>query len=69
MNIAHRINLDPTVKQANFFARACGVARFTYNWALAEWTKQYAAGEKPSGNALYKQWNAVKREKFPWVVL
>lgn len=62
------IRLDPTVKQANALARAAGVSRFTYNWALAEWKLQYANGDKPSAAALKKQWNAIKAEQFPWVL-
>ena len=27
-----------------YFARASGTARFAYNWALAEWRRQYKAG-------------------------
>jgi putative transposase len=64
---AHRIALDPTVEQQVAFAKACSVARFSWNWALAEWKRQYAAGEKPSATKLQKQWNALKEEKFPWV--
>jgi putative transposase len=63
----HVIRLDPTVKQANAFVRASGVSRFTYNWALAEWRRQYAVGEKPTAFKLKKQFNAIKREEFPWV--
>ncbi|WP_290000455.1 RNA-guided endonuclease InsQ/TnpB family protein [Faucicola atlantae] len=37
----HIIRLDPTGKQATYFAKACGVARLAYNWALAEWQNQY----------------------------
>ena len=47
--------------------RACGVARFAYNWALAEWRCQYAAGEKPSEIALRKRLNALKHGCFPWM--
>jgi putative transposase len=65
-NRAHKIALDPTVKQAQYFARACGTARFTWNWGLAEWKRQYEAGEKPSGAALKKQFNAVRHIDFPW---
>jgi putative transposase len=43
MLIAHRIALDPNNVQATYFARVCGVARFAYNWALAEWKRQYEA--------------------------
>lgn len=37
----HIIALDPTNTQATYFKKACGVARFAYNWALAEWKTQY----------------------------
>ena len=64
---AHRIRLNPTPEQATYFAMAAGTRRFTYNWALAEWTRQYKAGEKPSALKLKKQFNALKRDQFPWV--
>jgi putative transposase len=67
MILAHRIALDPTVKQRIALAKACGVARFTWNWALAEWDKQYKAGKKPSALALKAQWNASKKKQFQWV--
>ena len=67
MILAHRIALDPTVEQSIALARACGVARFTWNWALNEWSQQYKAGQKPSALRLKKQWNALKHEHFPWV--
>ena len=38
----HVIALNPTNKQATHFAKACGIARLSYNWALAEWQRQYA---------------------------
>jgi putative transposase len=63
----HVIRLDPTVKQANALARAAGVSRFTYNWALAEWHRQYRTGEKPSAFKLKKQFNAIKGAEYPWV--
>jgi putative transposase len=37
----HIIELKPNNVQANHFARACGVARKAYNWALYEWQRQY----------------------------
>lgn len=67
MILAHRIRLEPTSDQEACFRRACGVARFAYNWALAEWRRQYAAGEKPSEVALRKRLNAVKHTDFPWM--
>jgi putative transposase len=63
---AHQIRLHPTPGQANYFARAAGTARFIFNWALAEWKRQYEAGEKPSALALKKQFNSIRKEQFPW---
>lgn len=74
MIIAHKIALDPNNAQATYFARATGVARFAYNWALAEWGRQYAAHKadtalpKPSQAALRRQLNAIKRDQFPWML-
>jgi putative transposase len=68
INLAHKIELDPTVAQAIYFAKACGVARFTYNWALAEWKKQYQEGKKPRESELAKQLNSIKAIEFPWML-
>ncbi|MDQ2992570.1 MAG: transposase [Candidatus Eremiobacteraeota bacterium] len=68
MMLAHRIRLVPTAEQETAFRRACGIARFAYNWGLAEWRRQYAAGEKPSEIALRKALNAAKHEQFPWML-
>jgi len=74
MLIGHRIALDPNNVQATYFARACGVARFAYNWALEQWGKQYEAWKqdntlpKPSEAALRRQLNAIKRQQFPWML-
>src|SRR5260370_21941706 len=63
---AHKIRLNPTPEQANYFARAAGTARFVWNWALSEWNRQYEAGEKPTALKLKKQFNEIRREQFPW---
>ncbi len=73
MLIAHKIALDPNNVQATYFARASGTARFAYNWALAEWQRQYEACKadaslpKPSQMALRRQLNSIKDEQFPWM--
>ena len=65
---AHRIALDPNNIQRTYFAKACGTARFAYNWALAEWQRQYAAGGKPNQLALRRALNSIKRDQFPWML-
>jgi putative transposase len=67
MLLAHKIALDPNAAQHIMLARSAGTARFAYNWALATWKQQYAAGEKPSEVSLRRQLNAVKRASFPWM--
>ncbi|MBK8455151.1 MAG: RNA-guided endonuclease TnpB family protein [Thiofilum sp.] len=74
MIISHKIRLDPNNQQATYFAKAAGTARFAYNWALAEWQRQYAAWKddntqpKPNQMSLRRQLNAIKREQFPWML-
>jgi putative transposase len=74
MLIAHRIRLDPNKLQCTYLARAAGTARFAYNWALAEWGRQYAiwkldrAAPRPGEAALRRQLNRIKREQFPWML-
>jgi putative transposase len=74
MIIAHKIALDLNNQQATYCQKAAGTARFSYNWALAEWNAQYQAWKldnakaKPSQAALRRQLNAVKREQFPWML-
>lgn len=74
MLIAHKIALDPNNAQATYFSRAAGTARFAYNWALAEWQRQYEAHKadaslpKPSQMALRRQLNGIKAEQFPWML-
>ena len=74
MLIAHKIALDPNNVQATHFARAAGTARFAYNWALAEWKRQYEACKadaslpKPSQIALRRTLNGIKAEQFPWML-
>jgi len=67
MLLAHKIALAPTAAQAVYFAQASGTARFAWNWALAEWQRQYKEGGKPSDTSLRRELNAIKREQFPWM--
>jgi len=58
---AHKIALDLTTDQERYCRQAAGTARLTYNWALAEWQRQYRNGAKPSAGALKKQWTPRSR--------
>src|SRR3990167_2825184 len=67
MLLAHKIAIDPTVAQRIMLAQHAGTARFVYNWSLAEWNRQYEAGEKPTGAKLKLQFNEIKYESWPWL--
>jgi putative transposase len=74
MRLAHKIALDPTPEQADYFLRASGVARFAWNWALGQWQQEYAlwkeyqCGPRPSEVSLRSALNAIKDDAFPWML-
>jgi putative transposase len=65
---AHKIEIKANNKQKTYFAKASGVARKAYNWALHEWEKEYKAGGKPNETALRRKLNSIKREQFPYML-
>ena len=67
MILAHKICLDPTSEQIAYFKRACGTARFVWNWALERWNAEYADGKKPNGMATKKAFHALYKTEYPWV--
>lgn len=67
MNLSHKVRIYPNKQQTQELNKACGVARFTWNYILGEWDRQYKAGEKPAEFKLRKQWNSYKEHLFPWV--
>jgi putative transposase len=74
MLTAHKIQLDPNNEQSTYLSKAAGTARFAYNWALAEWRREYAAHQAdptqplPSQLRLGRLLNAIKRDQFPWML-
>lgn len=66
MILGHSIALDATAAQQAQFRRACGVARYSWNWSLAKWKEMHAAGEKPSAHKIKALWNAHRKAELPW---
>jgi putative transposase len=65
---AHKIRLNPTLEQEQYFRKASGTARFVYNWGLKEIKLALSDNRKPeSALDLKARFNAIKREQFPWV--
>ena len=68
MNItAHKIALDPNKRQITAFRQHCGAARVAFNHALADFREGLDAGEWRSDKTLRPRFNAVKRERYPWI--
>lgn len=67
MILSHKIRIYPNSEQEQFLKKSCGVARFAYNWGLAEWQNQYKNGEKPNYLKLKKKFNGIKQVEFPFV--
>lgn len=68
MLLVHKIELKVNNKQAEYFSKACGTARFAYNWALDNWQQQFKSGQKPSEVSLRKHLNSIKKAEFPWML-
>ena len=67
---AHKIRLYPNNVQATYLAKACGVARFAYNWALAKAKEEYESNSLSTFDeaSLRRELNAIKRKQFPWML-
>ncbi len=64
---AHKIRLNPTPEQEQYFLRASGVARFSYNWGLAEYKRLKSEGQKADWNQLKKDFRSQSQTEFPFV--
>lgn len=67
VNLTHKIRLDPTFKQEEYFRKASGTARFAWNWALSKWEANYKEGKKTNALELKKEFNKQKESEYPWV--
>ena len=67
MTKAHKIRLNPTGEQEQYFLRAAGVARFAWNWGLAEYRRIKAEGQKIDWNQLKKDFRSQVSSEFPFV--
>jgi putative transposase len=64
---SHKIRLNPTTEQEIYFKKACGIARFTYNWVLGEWKKGRNNDKKKTIGELKAMLNHDKTALFPWM--
>ena len=67
LTISHKIELVPNNKTKTHFKKAFGCSRLAYNWGLAKWQEYYKQGVKKSHLELKKEFNAIKKEQYPFV--
>lgn len=67
LTISHKIELIPNNKAITHFKKAFGCSRLAYNWGLAKWQEYYKQGIKKSHLELKKEFNAIKKEQYPFV--
>lgn len=68
---AHKIRLNPTPEQEQYFWKAAGVARFAFNWGLAEYNRRKEIGEKINIRgkipSLVSEFTTLKSTDYPWL--
>ena len=61
-----KIQLNPNNKQSTLLAQHCGYARVAYNAALSSFKSGLDDGNWKTLYDIKKEFNAKKREVFPW---
>jgi putative transposase len=71
VNQSFKYELKPNNKQIGLLFKCCGVARFAYNWGLAQRKEIYKIkkGKERLTNATkqFRELNALKKTMFPWM--
>ncbi len=69
MERAHKIRLNPTPDQEQYFRQAAGNARFAWNWALGIIREARHMGTNlPLVGDLKAAFNRIKRDQFPFML-
>jgi putative transposase len=74
MIVAHKTRLNANNKQATFLHKCVGTRRFAFNWGLQRWQEMYELHKQepekypqPKASEIDKQFNAIKKETYPWL--
>jgi len=65
--LSHKIRLYPNNKAITYFKKACGIKRFTYNWALDESRRLYEGGIKTNKFDLRKRFTSIIDQEYSWI--
>ncbi len=67
MHRTHKIRLNPTPEQANYFLRACGVARLVFNYMLSQYKETKSQKERFDWKKAKIAFNALKYILYPFI--
>lgn len=64
--VSHKIRIKPNRQQQDYLMKCFGVARFTYNWMVDEWTRLRSEGEHPTAYDMSKRFNEIVATEYPF---
>ncbi len=67
MHRTHKIRLNPTPEQADYFLRACGIARLVFNYMLSQYKETKAEKQKFDWKKAKIAFNALKYILYPFI--
>lgn len=65
--ISQKIKIEPNNIQKTYLNKCFGCKRFAYNWGVEQYNENIKKGIFKNGYDLKKEFNSLKREKFPFV--
>ena len=66
--ISQKIKINPNNKQKTYLLKCFGCKRLAYNWGVEQYNKNLEKGIFKTGYDLKKEFNSIKKIKFPFVV-
>lgn len=69
INKSYKVEIAPNFNQKCMLEKACGTARFIYNWGLQQHIDNYQNNKKTL--SFFEQnnfLNSIKKEQYPWVL-
>ena len=67
VKITYKVQLKPTKEQLDYFHKASGTARYSYNWAKNYSDKYYEENKKTISEAELRKMFTIHRNELEWL--
>ena len=67
VKITYKVQLKPTKEQLDYFHKASGTARYSYNWAKNYSDKYYEENKKTISEAEFRKMFTIHRNELEWL--